>query len=71
MNATRVEFGILLIYPSTAPGKTLPQMAMESIFAKNAIFYCFENATIGSTFRSFQKKGFLQKSWNVQLEIGP
>jgi len=33
-------------------------MAMESIFVKNAIFCCPENATKGSAFRDFQKKYF-------------
>jgi len=46
-------------------------MAMESIFAKNTIFCSPENATGGSAFRGFQKKGFCENlgmySWKLAL----
>ncbi len=48
-------------------------MAMESIFAKSAIFCCPENATSGSAFRGFQKKGFCKNlgmySWKWAQKI--
>ena len=48
-------------------------MAMESIFEKNAIFCCPENATNGSAFRGFQKKGFWKNlgmySWKLAQKL--
>lgn len=48
----------------------IAQIAMESIFLKNSIFCCSKKATIEALFRAYKKK-FLEKSWNVVLEIAP